>query len=279
MEKLPDIDVTAHFPQLNRELIQLLKSLSPEQWYLGTSGSRWVVKDIVAHLLDGDLRRLSFQRDHHRPPVPEQPITDYNSLVRYLNRLNEIWSLASQRLSPPVLIELLEYSGEQLTTLFQSLDPKDEAQFGVLWAGEEKSVNWFDVAREYTEKWYHQQQIREAVSAPFLNSRHWLFPVIDTFMRGLPNVYNKFHKYPERKEVSVRITGEAGGTWLMINQNGWALRHGFDPNSDSIAELSDDTAWRMFTKNISAQEALPRIRITGDKELSETICKLTSLMK
>ncbi|MGD9900059.1 MAG: maleylpyruvate isomerase N-terminal domain-containing protein [Calditrichaceae bacterium] len=279
MEKLPDIDVTAHFPELNRELIQLLKSLSPEQWNLRTSSKRWVVKDIVAHLLDGDLRRLSFQRDHHQPPEPDQPITDYNSLVRYLNRLNDIWFQASQRLSPPVLIELLEYSGKQLAQLFRSLDHKDEAQFGVLWAGEEKSVNWFDIAREYTEKWYHQQQIREAVGAPLLISRYWLFPVVDTFMRGLPHAYNKFYKFPERKEVSVRITGEGGGEWLLVNDNGWGLYKGFNPNSDSVVEKSDDTAWRMFTKNLSAKEALLRIRITGDKELGETVCKLTSLMK
>ncbi|MGD9489919.1 MAG: maleylpyruvate isomerase N-terminal domain-containing protein [Calditrichaceae bacterium] len=279
MKKLPDIDVTAHFAELNHELIQLLKRLNSEQWYLRTSSGKWNVKDIVAHLLDGDLRRLSFQRDNHRPPVPEQPITDYNSLVRYLNRLNDTWSEAAQRLSPPVLIELIVYSGEKLGRLFNTLNPKDEAIFSVLWAGEEKSANWFDMAREYTEKWYHQQQIREAVAAPLLTSEYWLFPVLDTFMRGLPNIYNKQHNLQIYKEVSVRIAGEAGGEWLLINKNGWQLYHGFNPNSDSIVELSDDTAWRMFTKNISAPEALSRIMIKGDMGLGETVCKLTSLMK
>ncbi len=279
MEKLPDIDVTAHFAELNHELIQLLKRLNSEQWYIRTSSSKWDVKDIVAHLLDGDLRRLSFQRDNHRPPVPEQPITDYNSLVRYLNRLNDTWSEAAQRLSPPVLIELLVYSGEKLARLFNTLNPEDEAKFGVLWAGEEKSANWFDIAREYTEKWYHQQQIREAVAAPLLTSEYWLLPVIDTFMRGLPHIYNKNHHLAVNKEVTFRITGEAGGEWLLINKKGWKIYKGFNPNSDSIVELSDDNAWRMFTKNISAPDALSRIMITGYMELGETVCKLTSLMK
>jgi hypothetical protein len=34
----------------------------------------------------------------------------------------------------------------------------------VAWAGEAESKNWFHVARDYSEKWHHQQQIREAVS-------------------------------------------------------------------------------------------------------------------
>jgi hypothetical protein len=45
----------------------------------------------------------------------------------------------------------------------KELDPFAEAIFSVGWAGEEKSLNWFHIAREYTEKWHHQQQIRLAV--------------------------------------------------------------------------------------------------------------------
>ena len=59
----------------------------------------------------------------------------------------------------------------------------------VAWAGDKQSPNWFDIAREYTEKWLHQQHIREAVGQPVLDERRWLFPVLDTFMRALPHVY------------------------------------------------------------------------------------------
>ena len=33
-------------------------------------------------------------------------------------------------------------------------------------AGEAVSANWFDVAREFTERWHHQQQIRLAIGGP-----------------------------------------------------------------------------------------------------------------
>ena len=38
----------------------------------------------------------------------------------------------------------------------QALDPFGAAMFPVSWAGEEESTNWFDTAREFTERWHHQ---------------------------------------------------------------------------------------------------------------------------
>jgi hypothetical protein len=51
-----------------------------------------------------------------------------------------------------------------LRTVNERLDP-DAAGLAAAWAGETDSRNWFDVAREYTEKWHHQQQLRDATTA------------------------------------------------------------------------------------------------------------------
>lgn len=49
-------------------------------------------------------------------------------------------------------------------------------------AGEEESVNWFDIARKYTENWYHTQQIFEATGRPSSIMTQRLFhPCLDTF--------------------------------------------------------------------------------------------------
>ena len=42
-------------------------------------------------------------------------------------------------------------------------------------------------AREFTERWVHQQQIRDAVGKPGLTERRWLHPVLDAFARALPH--------------------------------------------------------------------------------------------
>ena len=36
-----------------------------------TVAGEWRVRDVVAHILDGSLRRLSFHRDGQTPPAPE----------------------------------------------------------------------------------------------------------------------------------------------------------------------------------------------------------------
>lgn len=49
---LPPI-FTAHlFPKLEGMLIELLRSLAPDDWERQTVSPRWKVKDVAAHLLD-----------------------------------------------------------------------------------------------------------------------------------------------------------------------------------------------------------------------------------
>src|SRR3712207_5864616 len=98
---------TVHlFPILDFKLLDLLHSLSPEEWERPTIAKLWKVKDIASHLLDGNLRTLSLSRDKHTLS-PNQPIRSYQDLVSYLNQLNAEWTVASKRLSPSVLVNLL----------------------------------------------------------------------------------------------------------------------------------------------------------------------------
>src|SRR5262249_51179136 len=142
----------------------------------------------AAHLLDGNIRRIAAMRDNY---IGEKPanISSFADLVNFLNELNATWVKAMKRVSPRVIIELLEITGNEFNQLIGSLDPFAEARISVAWAGEEKSANWFDIAREYTEKWHHQQQIRGAVARPGIMDRELYYPVLDAFMRALPHTY------------------------------------------------------------------------------------------
>jgi len=147
--------LTAHlFPELSQRLIALLDSLDAADWERPVSPA-WAVRDVAAHLLDGSLRRLSAQRDGHRDRAAGQDSAGYADLLGYLNRLNADWVQAAARLSPRVLTDLIRSNDQQLAALFAALDPQSDALWPVAWAGEEVSRNWFDVAREYTEKWHH----------------------------------------------------------------------------------------------------------------------------
>ena len=186
IRKMNTIPTLHLFPILDSKLIELLKSLSKEDWNKQSIAPLWKVKDIAAHLLDGNIRTLSMLKDNYYGESAKN-IDSYQDLVRYLNRLNSDWIAAMKRVSPAILIELLESTGKQYHDYLCTLPPFDKAAFSVAWAGEEESQNWFHIAREYTEKWHHQQQIRLAVGRENeLYSKELYFPYLQTSMRALP---------------------------------------------------------------------------------------------
>lgn len=269
---------TVHlFPQLDEKLIELLRLLSPDDWSKYTVAKQWTVKDVATHLLDGNIRMLSIVRDNFFGEAPGK-IESYQDLVDFLNRLNADWVKATKRMSPSVLIELLEVTGKEYTACVAKLDPFKPAVFSVAWAGEEQSLNWFHIAREYTEKWHHQQQIREAVNKPGIMSRELYYPLIDTFMQALPHTYRNIQA-KEDQVVKVTVTSTSGGDWFLIYKNsGWMLRKESTAQVDSTVIIDPETAWKLFTKALSGSEAEKRIKFTGDESLGKPILSMLSVM-
>jgi uncharacterized protein (TIGR03083 family) len=264
------------FAPLNRALIELLRGLAPDDWSKPTTCAGWTVKDVASHLLDTGLRRLSMQRDGYAPP-PDPDLGTPQAVAAFINRLNGDWVQATRRLSPQLLIQLLEQSGEELAALFSSLDPHAPAIFGVSWAGERSSANWFDVAREYTERWHHQQQIRDATGWPPLIERKYLFPVLDTFMRALPYAFREV-KAPEGTVWEIALTGEAGGSWFLVRRNGrWELWLDVAKATARVL-LPGDVAWRLVTKGLTKDEARKRMRLEGPPELGENLLQMICIV-
>ena len=273
----PPIPTVHLFPKLDEKLIDLLRSLSPDDWSRKTVAKLWTVKDVAAHLLDGNIRMLSMTRDIFFGEPPGK-IDSYQDLVAFLNRLNADWVKATKRMSPPVLIELLEVTGKEFSTFVAQLDPFKRSMFSVAWAGEEASFNWFHIAREYTEKWHHQQQIREAVNKPGIMSREFYYPLIDTFMQALPHTYRNV-KGITGQTIQVTVTSEAGGDWfLTYYHRGWKLNPGKPSQIDSTVTIDPDTAWKLFTKALTGSEAEKKMNFAGDESLSKPILSMLSVM-
>ncbi|HEY3012884.1 MAG TPA: maleylpyruvate isomerase family mycothiol-dependent enzyme [Gemmatimonadales bacterium] len=265
------------FPGLHTELMHLLRGFDVVDWTRPTACALWSVKDIVSHLLDSCLRRLSYGRDR-LDPTPDRRIASYADLVAYLNHLNAEWITATRRLSPPVLMDLMDLAAPQLHRYFESLAPHAKARFGVAWAGEEISPNWFDVGREYTERWLHQQQIREAVGAPGLNERRWLHPALDVFVRALPFTYREVEA-ELGTSLQFEVQGEAGGVWTLSRvRDGWRLFSGPSREAAARVTLGQETAWKLFSKSLSTEQAQARIRIEGDIRLGRPVLGTSGVM-
>jgi hypothetical protein len=265
------------FPVLDKLLIDLLKSLSIDEWQLPTIAKLWTVKDIASHLLDGNLRTLSFSRDQYFGEKLTN-IKSYKDLVAYLNDLNSSWTNATKRLSPKVLTELLEATGKQYIEHLQTLNPFDTAVFSVAWAGQDKSENWFHIAREYTEKFIHQQQIREAVGKQALFTRELFYPFIDTLMFGLPYTYRNV-KAEKGTTVTLKVLTDIGDEWNIIKtETEWQLTKAKTNLPIATVCISPDIAWKLFSKGIPPEQAFNEIQISGDQKIGEVALQMVSVM-
>jgi uncharacterized protein (TIGR03083 family) len=270
---------TAHlFPGLHRELMALLRGLTADEWFRPTLARGWLVRDVAAHLLDGDVRRLSFQRDCHPIPQPDRPVTGFPDLVQLFNKLNADWIRAARRVSPGVLMDLMEVTGPQVAGLFATLDPRGPAFFPVAWAGESSSENWFDIGRDYTERWHHQAQIREAVGAPLLDGPEWLRPVFELSMNAFRRALEDVHAAPGTALVFL-VSGAAGGTWSVVRSaDAWSVFRGAATPAAVRAECDADTAWRLFFNALAEGEARRRVAADGDARLIEKVWSVRGVM-
>lgn len=161
--------------------------------------------------------------------------------------------------------------------VLEAVDPLSRAVYPVAWAGEAESLGWMDVGRDYTEKWHHQQQIRDAVGAPLLLEATWTRPLFELSVRALPRAYADVAA-PAGTAVQVAIEGAGGGRWSVVcDGSSWGLREG--PVDDAVAtiRLSTDQAWRLLY-NALTPEQLSAIRIEGDARWARPLLAARSVM-
>ncbi|HEX7616251.1 MAG TPA: maleylpyruvate isomerase N-terminal domain-containing protein, partial [Thermoanaerobaculia bacterium] len=265
----------------------VLRDLPAGAWDLPTSSRLWRVREIAAHILDGQLRRISSQRDGHAPPPPAAPIRGHDDLVRFLNDLNAGFVETSRRLSPRVLIELLEWAAPRLAETARRADPHGTALFAVSWAGEARSAAWFDLARDLTEHWHHQQQIRLAAGIPLLLNPRYAVPVMDTFARALPFTYRGVAADDGTSieiEIEIVIAIAAAPPLARVyalRREGrrWLLEEGRIDGPKARISLDMGSAWRIFTGGIPRDDAKRRVTVSGVPALCEPFFDVVAVMK
>jgi hypothetical protein len=193
----------------------------------------------------------------------------------------------NKTLKPADNYELLESTNEKVYEIFRNLDPFAESVYPVSWAGEKKSYNWFDIAREYTERWLHQQQIRDASGDKEIMIRQLYHPFLDIFMYAWPAIMQGQGKVG--MVLKTTITGEGGGVWLMEKKSSegagkeWMLRQDVvemetlpDIHAETI--ISGPVAWKLFSKSVRKEDIKESYEIKGDQELGERVLDMISVM-
>jgi uncharacterized protein (TIGR03083 family) len=272
------LQVSHLFGEIRRELLQVLQDLTAEQWERPTVCPGWAVRDVALHLLGIDVANLSRRRDgfaYHPDAFPGDPAAF--DLVALVNYINEEWVQATRCLSPRLLCALLAFVGEEMDDYFVRLDGGAMGE-AVSWAGPDPAPVWLDVAREYTDRWVHQQQIRDAVECPGMIEPRYLAPVLATFVHALPRTLR--HEAPSPGTfVRLIISGDAGGSWVAVRtSDAWVLAREFAGEAAATVTVDQDTAWRLCTRGLSPEVVRAKARIDGDRALGELMLRMVSII-
>src|SRR5436305_923423 len=109
---------TAHLlPEVRQGLVAVLRDLDATDWDAPTVCGSWTVHDLASHLLGVDLGFLSTRRDGRwGGPAVGQPLGEW------LDAFNGEWVTGARRLSPTVLVDLIEMVGPWFDDTVKALD-------------------------------------------------------------------------------------------------------------------------------------------------------------
>ena len=264
LEQVPPTDTRRLFRPIASELTALLRTLPSEAWNHPTVAGTWRVHDVVAHLVDVSMRRISWHRDRHTPPAPWRPPQTDREFVAFINGLNGQWVDAARRISPRMLTDVHEFVAAALADFTESFPDNAPALFPVSWAGEAQSDGWFDLGREFTEHWHHQAQVpRRGRRATAAGSGVAPRCAADRLAR--PAAAFRDTLVGTGRMLVVEITGASGGVWtLRRDDSGWTLWAGQETGESARVTMSGDTAWRLLFNALPPERARSLVTTTGD---------------
>lgn len=262
------LDVTSLLAPERATLLELLRSLSPEQWTLPTECPAWDVKGIALHILGDDLSLLSRQRDASTPSVMLYA-ADHpgRSFMELLDGFNEQWVAAARFISADLLIELLRIVGDWSDAFYLDvgLDTMSQEPVG-FFAASEPSPYWQLIAREYAERIIHQSQIRRAVDAAdvrgelMVGHARVVVHALAAWLRG----------YDAPKGATIAMTFGRIGTWTWHRESdAWSVTEHGDGTPAAHVTIPADRAVPVLTRGVSADEARAAATIAGDEALAK----------
>jgi hypothetical protein len=270
------IFTTRLFRPLHRELMALLTGLEPADWELSTGAGGWTVLQVAAHLLHGDLRELSAERVIHQTSKPGGP--GFAELVALIDQDNARGVEFLTTLGPCLITDLLGFAGPRVAHLFQSLPPDAPAATNVAWAGEDVSANWMDIGREFTERWHHQMQIRDAIGAPGLTGRRWIEPLLRLSVLALRRAYDGVEA-DTGTSLMLRVRGDWTHAWTLVRgDSNWELFDGVAAHPATSVTMDVQDAWRSLFNFRSDNDTLALVEVVGDRRLAAPILLARSVM-
>lgn len=234
-------------------LLELLASLSAEDWSKPTACTAWDVHDIVAHQAGGYLSGISLSemlRQYVRIPKRGQLPED---------AINELQVGERKHKTPAELIAELEQVGPAAIRNWA---------YGfnaIKWIAMPHPVGGFMSIRQLMwvthsrDTWMHRLDICRATNRPFQQTREHDGRIVELVVR---DVAQKLRKRLNGKAITLILTGVAGGEWQVG-----------DGEATSSLEM-DALDFNIFVSGrYTYPEGLQRAIISGESDLVEKVLK------
>jgi uncharacterized protein (TIGR03083 family) len=264
----PVRDVRSVAADERRRLLAFLEGLTPGQWVAPSAAPGWTVQDLALHLLDDDMSWLSHRRDGST--AGRLDMSDRERFVELLAAKNQRWVEAVRGLSRRIVVDLLAWTGDQVDAFQAGCDLRGDGW--VSWASSEAVPFWFNMAQEFTERWVHQQQMREAVGQVDDHADH-LPEVLRTFMWALPHQLGP--PADAATVLEVTVVGVARWTLTPNGVDEWAMAERAAKDPTVTVVLSPDAAWRSFT---GATVPPDQVVVTGPRDLTDAVMRVRAII-
>jgi uncharacterized protein (TIGR03083 family) len=256
-------------------LLELLRSMAPDEWERPTECPAWTVKGVALHILGDDFSLLSRQRDASVDGLTLYAAThsgiDFRSL---LDGFNEQWVTAATFLSTNVIIELLALVGAWSDDFYCNVGLETIAREPVgFFAQTDPSPYWQLIAREYAERIIHQTQIRRAIGAPELEGE---------LVTGMARVVVHalafwLRDYTAPEGASMAIDWGAPGAWTwQRTSDGWHVHEGAVDEPTATVTVAPGRAVALLTRGVTLAEASDIMSFGGDTQLARSAFALTT---
>ncbi|MGB5755862.1 MAG: maleylpyruvate isomerase N-terminal domain-containing protein [Acidimicrobiales bacterium] len=258
------VDAIAPLFEIERaRLLGLLRELDPEAWQRPSPCPGWSVHGLVTHLLGDDLGLLSRRRDEYMgtPPPEGQSEAEF---IDWLDELQMEWVRAGRRISPRLLVELLEWTGPHLIEVLGAEDLTRRVAH-VSWAGPDLSPVWLDQLRELSEYWIHRQQLLEALDRPVDLDPTLLHPILLGLRCALPYRLSQARLASEGA-IEISVGEPIGARWTLVETDGeWEFSTSLPERIVARVSVTADETWRLLTNNLGIGSGL--LDVTGDERL------------
>ena len=256
--------------------MDLLRSLHVSDWERPSPCPGWSVLGLASHLLGDDFSLLAWQRDDHRAtPAPEG--MGEEGFISWLDDLQAEWVHAARRLSPRLVIDLLDWTGGQVVDM-TSVQDASALTAHVSWASSDPVPVWLDHARELSERWIHRQQMLETIGAVSDLRKDLFDPVLDGLRWAYPFRLEP-HKRPAGATVEVSVTGPEGElSWYLVSDHdAWHFRPIAGGSIVAKLHMTSEQAWRLLSNNFD-HDPHGEVFTSGDPKLVHALMRTRAII-